>query len=85
MGWSVPASFSHSPFHPRATNMKRSRLQVTPAVEESDDEQVMFSDDEYEELKKDAAALAGTRYGGRSEKVLQNNVVCERVASRKFQ
>lgn len=52
--------------------MKRSRLNLQP---ESDDEEVILSDDEYEELKKDAAALTGTRYGGRSEKVLQNNTV----------
>lgn len=58
--------------------MRRSRL---PVEQESDDDEVILSDDEYEELKKDAAALTGTRYGGRSEKVLQNNVVCNAVES----
>jgi len=52
--------------------MKRNRLQMQS---ESDDDEVVLSDDEYEELAKDAAAYTGTRYGGRSEKVLQNNIV----------
>lgn len=69
---------SHSPLHSCVGNMKRSRL---PVQEESDDDDIVLSEDEYEELKKDAAALTGTRYGGRSERVLQNNVV--RMASLK--
>jgi len=52
--------------------MKRNRLQMQS---DSDDDDVVMSDDEMEELEKDAAAFAGTRYGGRSDKVLQNNVV----------
>lgn len=54
------------------STMKRNRLQMQS---DSDDEEVVLSDDEMEELQKDAAAYVGTRYGGRSEKVLQNNIV----------
>jgi hypothetical protein len=52
--------------------MKRNRLQM---LGDDDDDDVMLSDDDIEELKKDAAAYVGTRYGGRSEVVLQNNIV----------
>ena len=46
---------------------------------DDDDDEMMLSDDEIEELEKDAAAYAGTRYGGRSEVALQNNVVRKRM------
>jgi hypothetical protein len=52
--------------------MKRNRLELQP---DSDDEENILSDDEYEELKKDLAAYTGRRNGGRSERVLQNNIV----------
>jgi rRNA-processing protein EBP2 len=51
--------------------MKRNRFAMQA---DDDDDDVVLSDDEIEELEKDAAAFAGTRYGGRSTTPLQNNV-----------
>ena len=56
--------------------MKRNRFAMQA---DDDDDDVVLSDDEIEELEKDAAAFAGTRYGGRSTTPLQNNVVRARV------
>lgn len=52
--------------------MKRTRFEMQG---DDDEDEIMLSDDEIEELEKDAAAYSGTRYGGRSEVALQNNVV----------
>ena len=52
--------------------MKRNRLQLQ---NDSEDEETFLSDDEVEELQRDLAAYTGRRNGGRSERVLQNNIV----------